>query len=139
MSKKKRASTPKAQLKYQYATTIVIGSGNTISMPEPIVTFRKGPVVWIVENDDGEQHKVSIAPEKMTKRGTTTKKHPFKDGTSAFETTVHKKDAEVIVARTHTKPNEQYKYVIDSYPASGGTPQTLDPDLDVDDPPPLVP
>ena len=146
--KKKKARKGKARGKrsrriaasaYHFATTIVVGPGNTITNPDPIVTVPGGPVVWFIWNTDADDHVVTIDPGKMKKKDPPGNGNPFPKGAPKNTVPVASGDVEVISTRTDPKKTTaHYKYAIESRTPSNGTTTTLDPDLDVDPPPIIV-
>ncbi len=134
--RKKRARKKKFSLsKYSILTTITIQSGNVIDNPDPLVVPPEAAVVWIVDNQDGNPHDVSIDPALVTHKNNGKKEHPFILKCSVLEALgVGAGQRGIMFALTRAGlKNDQYKYEIASTNGNG-TSNKLDPDLDVVDP-----
>ena len=141
MSKKKRQSKRRKRSSraagtstgFHILTTIVVGSGNTISDPTPLVCIPGACVVWLVRNQDIVAHDVSIDPADFKRKDNGNREHPFpkKD-----VLTVHVDPDDYGLLITSIKKgakNAVYKYSVRSSNGNGTT-NVLDPDLEVVDP-----
>lgn len=132
MSKSKKAQ-PKSN-----STTVTITKDNVIDEPDGLLAGPNGAVQWIVVNNDTISHSVSIDPKKIKNKKNKKYDNPFK-GSSRLVTKPKtlppgaKGSMGALIRDTFSSPEECFKYSI----VSDGT--TLDPDLDVVDPNPIIP
>jgi len=135
-STKKRKRVKKSAQPLQTLATIVVQPGNTIQDPGPLFCMPDGPVSWLVVNNDGEPHVVSIDTAKIKHKNNNTFQHPFTGKTHLKSPQLQNGETAVLwamIGPSFLNRRERYKYAIDS---SGpqGTGSTLDPDLDVIEP-----
>src|SRR5262245_49109855 len=118
MSKKKRQGKRRKRSSraagtstgFQILTTIVVGSGNTISDTTPLVCIPGACVVWLVRNQDIVAHDVSIDPADFKRKDNNKREHPFAKG-GVLSVSVDPDDTGLIVATIKKgAKNAGYKY-----------------------------
>jgi hypothetical protein len=122
-----------------FIVTVTVQSGK-IQVPggkkNLLSTFPRGPAVWLLENEDGENYRVVIDPAKFVHKKTGKPGHPFPHGDKldAF-LPAHGQSAITATIKDY-KPvfPDEYKYTIDLNDETGSPVDSLDPDLDVVDP-----
>jgi hypothetical protein len=141
MSKKKKqskrrtrsASADATSAGFQTLTTIVVQNGNKIDDPDPLVCIPGAPVTWLVFNQDGIAHDISIDPADFRRKDNGNHEHPFpkKD---VLTVTVQPNHYDVLYTTIKKgAKNVIYKYSVRSSNGDGTT-NVLDPDLEVVDP-----
>jgi hypothetical protein len=136
--KKKAKRRPVTLTRYNILTTITIKTGNVIVDPDPLVCLPKGPVVWIVDNQDSVSHDVSIDPDSFRRKDNGKKENPLTKS-SVLSTTVGSGGRDFMIAfiKGGLKKDGYYYSIASSN--KNGTSIVLDPDLDVIDPNSLLP
>jgi hypothetical protein len=115
-------------------TTIRIEADNKIEYPDRLTGEPDGQVLFIVENHDTTAHTVSIPTKKVKNKGSGKLENPFKKNT--LEPATVKTGGTGFITgeiKALESRKEEFKYTIES----DGT--SLDPDLDVVDPNPIIP
>lgn len=123
-------------------TIIVIEAGNKIVNPRKVACNPGSPVAFVVFNLDTVAHTVWIDPETtVLKRRPKSRVNPFVKGAKkvrvgAGDFGVMRQRIRPVHAFAGDKlPLGVYKYTISSGDASGRRARTLDPDVDVTQPP----
>jgi len=133
--KKKRKKKQRVLLSdYSILTTITIQAGNEIVDPEPLVGLPKGPIAWIIDNEDSDPHDVSIDPLAFKNKKSGKKQNPLTKST-VLSTSVSGNGGRglLFAILKGGLTNVSFKYAIASTNGDG-TSNQLDPDLDVIDP-----
>ena len=128
-----------------FVAMLTIANGK-ITTSDTISTFVRGPVVWVIVNNDEYEYFVEIDYAKIKHKGTGKSGHPFphtrhnqadvpaapKGGVSLAAI------VEVIKDYKPGAPHDIYKYTVDLLDAAKVPIDFLDPDVDVVDPYPFM-
>src|SRR5215472_9080637 len=132
--RRKRSSGGKASSTgFQILTTIVVEEGNVLDDPAELRCIPGAPVAWLVRNQDGTAHDVSIDPADFKRKDNGKREHPFSKG-DVLTTPVDADGFGLLIATIKKgAKNAGYKYSVRSSNGNGTT-NVLDPELEVVDP-----
>jgi hypothetical protein len=118
---------------FSLVTAVIIDPGGKIfTMVKKLTAFPGAPVAWLIYNRDNETHTVVIDPASFRIMDTTNYVNPLVQKNKLSRHVNPGLPAIPLVANVRDDASfEAYKYDITS---EGGTPDTLDPELDVVDP-----
>jgi hypothetical protein len=112
-------------------TRIIIKKTGT-DHPAKVVTFRQGPVVWLIHNISGADHTVTIDPKQFKPSNPLTTQDPL-------TVRVADRDKAVLIGIIRDAATETaYTYDIEILNTLTRDAVHVDPDLDVVDPRPLT-
>jgi hypothetical protein len=124
-----------------FVATLTITQGK-ITTTDTITTFVRGPVVWVVVNNDPYEYFVDISYSKMKHKGNNKPGHPFPKNRDAEADVPPAPNGgtslaaivDVIKGYNPGTKHDVYKYTVDLLDAAKKPIDFLDPDVDVVDP-----